>query len=234
MNSITRVTLAALAAAVLMPSTAMAQDSKNQGYVVDTNAGGGIVMSGSGLCWRDSDWTPARSVEPCDPIFVPVAAAAPAPVAIETVAVPPAPVEIAPRGPAQSPPEVISFSGDALFAFDRTELKSEGKAMLDELVRKLDGAKYDTVLATGHTDRLGSSQYNQTLSERRAQVVKDYLVDRNVQASRIDATGKGKSQPVTRPDECRGPISAEVVACLQPDRRVDVEMTGTRIITSSR
>ena len=106
--------------------------------------------------------------------------------------------------------------------------------MLDDLVKRLDGATYDSISATGHTDRFGSHAYNQKLSEQRAHVVKDYLVSRNVQSSRIDAEGKGETQPVTRAGDCRGAKNSRVIACLQPDRRVDVEMKGTKIITGSR
>ena len=71
------------------------------------------------------------------------------------------------------------------------------------------------------------------LSERRAQSVKDYLVSKNVQAGRIDAEGKGETQPMTKPGECPGAKSAKVIACLQPDRRVDVEMRGTKVVGGS-
>ena len=84
------------------------------------------------------------------------------------------------------------------------------------------------------TDRFGSNEYNQKLSERRANTVKDYLVSKNVQASRIDAEGRGETQPVTKADDCRGAKSAKVIACLQPDRRVDVELTGAKTITGSQ
>jgi len=70
--------------------------------------------------------------------------------------------------------------------------------MLDDLVRQLEGATYDTIVATGPADRLGSNKYNQELSERRAEAVKDYLVSKNVPASRVDAEGKGETQAVTK------------------------------------
>jgi OOP family OmpA-OmpF porin len=128
----------------------------------------------------------------------------------------------------------MSFSGDALFEFDKAVLKPEGKVMLDGLVTQLDGTTYDTIAAVGHTDRIGSNGYNQKLSERRAHTVKMYLEGRNVQASRINAAGRGETQPVTKAGDCLGAKSAKVIACLQPDRRVDVEVTGTRTVTSSR
>ena len=236
MKSTTRFVLAAFAATTLIPAAVLAQDARNQGYLVDSYGNDITTSSYTGLCWRDSDWTPARSVEPCDPTNKPVAAApAPAPKADVVAAAPPvAPAATPEPAPVKPLPQKLSFSADALFAFDRSVLKPEGKTMLDGLVRELNGATYDVVSATGHTDRFGSNEYNQKLSERRANAVKDYLVSKDILASRIDAEGKGKTQPVTKAGECKGAKSAKVISCLQPDRRVDVEMTGTKTITGSR
>lgn len=228
MKSMTTFLLAAFAATVLIPATARAEDSRNQGYLVD-GSGNIVTSSNIGLCWHDSDWTPARSAEPCDPTNKPVAAA---PVAAVVAAAPPA--ALPQPAPAKRLPQKMSFSADALFAFDKSELKPEGKAMLDDLVRQLNDGTYDVILATGHADRFGSAAYNQKLSLRRANAVKDYLVSKSVVASRIDAEGKGETQPVTKSGDCRGAKSAKVIACLQPDRRVDVEMKGTKAIASSR
>lgn len=224
MNTITKFAMAALAATTLLPAVAMAQnkDSKNQGYIVDVK--GDIVRSGTGLCWHDNEWTPARAVEGCDPVIKPVAAVIPAPAPL--AATPPAPAPVVPR----AAPQKISFSHDALFAFDKSALKADGQSMLDDLVLQLNGATDDHIVVTGHTDRFGSEAYNQKLSERRALVVKDYLVSRNIQANRIDAEGKGETQPITQSGDCRGAKSAKVIACLQADRRVDVEMVGTKTV----
>ena len=232
MKSMTRFVFAAFAATALIPATALAQDARNQGYLVDMN--GTIVTSANtGLCARDSDWTRARSAEPCDPTNRRVAAApAPAPKAAVVAVAPPA--AIPQPEPAKPLPQKLSFSADALFAFDKSVLKPEGKAMLEDLVRQLNGATYDVVSATGHTDRFGSNEYNQKLSERRANAVKEYLVSKDILASRINAEGKGETQPITKAGECTGAKSAKVIACLQPDRRVDVEMQGTKTITGSR
>jgi OOP family OmpA-OmpF porin len=240
MKTTARFAAAAVAATVLFPAAVMAapQEANNQGYVIENN-GGAIVTSGYGLCWHDSEWTSARAVEPCDLINKPVAAVAPTPVAaVPTAAViaaappspPPAAVQPVPVKPL---PQTIHFSGDALFAFDKAVLKPEGKTMLDGLVRQLDGATYDTILVTGYTDRIGTAAYNQKLSERRAQAVKDYLVSKDVHVGRIEAEGRGKTQPVTNAGDCRGAKSTKVIACLQPDRRVDVQMTGSRTVASS-
>lgn len=106
--------------------------------------------------------------------------------------------------------------------------------MLDGLVRELKGAQYDSILVTGHTDRFGKTAYNQRLSERRANAVKDYLVSRDIPANRIKAVGVGKAQPVTKARDCPGGRTPKVFACLQPDRRVDVEVIGTKGATSTR
>lgn len=218
----TQLILAAFTVTVAAPLSAMAanQESKNQGYLVDTTDSA-IVMSGTGLCWHTSAWNTSQNSESCDPSNK--AAAAPAP---QT------PVLVAALPAAKPVPQKISFSGDALFAFDKADLKPEGKVMLDDLASQLNGATYDTIVATGHTDRFGSNPYNQKLSERRAEVVKNYLIGKNVQAAQINAAGKGETQPVTLADACQGAKSAKVVACLQPDRRVDVEMIGTKPVAA--
>src|SRR4051812_25052615 len=219
----------AAVAAALLPGVSFAQEARTDGYLTDTQ--GRIVMSGTNLCWRHRDADTPTATGACamkEPVAaVPAAKPAPVVVAAVTPAAPPAKVVQKPA------PQKISFSGDALFAFDKSVLKPEGKVMLDGLVQQLSGATYDNIQLTGHTDRFGSSRYNQKLSERRAQAVKDYLLSKDVVASRMDAQGKGESQPVTKAGECHGAKSAKVIACLQPDRRVDVEMTGAKTLTGS-
>lgn len=230
MQSTTKLFLTAIAAAALFPIAATAQaDFPNQGYLVDGSKS--IVKSGLSGCWHTRDWSPARAVMECDPSLMQVAAVTPAPQETQPAAPPPAAAVIVPI-PMAPTTKKVSFSGDALFAFDKSDLKPEGVAMLDTLVAELKGARYDAIVVTGHTDRIGSSQYNQKLSERRANAVKDYLVAQSVTASRIDAQGKGETQPETKPGECKGAKSAKVIACLQPDRRVDVEVTGSKTTTS--
>lgn len=159
---------------------------------------------------------------------------APAVVAAPAVQAPapaPAPIALAPAPPAPPPePTRVSLSADALFDFDKSDIKPEGRAQLDKLASDLRGMRYDTIQVIGHTDRLGAHDYNLKLSERRAQAVAAYLSQAGgIAASRISSRGVDGADPVTAPGTCQGnkPTPA-LIACLQPDRRVDVEVRGER------
>lgn len=229
MNPMSRSITAAFAATMLFSTFAMAEDPRAQGFLV--NNGSGIVRSGFGLCWQHRDPDSPALDDACNPRPV-AAAVAPAPAPV--VAAPPARVAAVAPPPPAPVTRKMSFSGDALFEFDKAVLKPEGKVMLDGLITQLDGTTYDAIAVIGHTDRIGSNEYNQKLSERRAHTVKMYLEGKSVQGNRINASGKGETQPVTKANDCPGAKSAKVIACLQPDRRVDVEVTGTKAVTSSR
>jgi OOP family OmpA-OmpF porin len=126
----------------------------------------------------------------------------------------------------------ITLAADALFDFNKAVLRAEGKAKLDEIAARGKQINLEVIIAVGHTDRIGKDAYNQKLSERRAAAVKQYLVGKGIAADRVYTEGKGKTQPVTG-DSCRD-LGAEsgrnkkLVECLQPDRRVDIELIGTR------
>jgi OmpA-OmpF porin, OOP family len=223
-NAIKNLSLAVAASAVMLASNAMADDAGkevNKGYW--TNTGGIVWKNPYGLCWRAGYWTPAMATAECDPDLMAKAETPPEPqpVVVQQEAPPPPP-------PVKPIPKKVSFSADALFDFDKAVIKPQGKKMLDGLVADLNGTHYDVVIATGHTDRIGSVQYNQKLSTHRANAVKAYLVSQGIAASQITAEGKGETQPVTKPGECKGPVGKKLIACLQPDRRVDIEVTGTK------
>ncbi|HET9977255.1 MAG TPA: OmpA family protein [Burkholderiaceae bacterium] len=167
----------------------------------------------------------------------PVAAAyvAPPPAApiIVAAAPPPPPVVVVTPPPPPPPPPAptrVSFSAESLFGFDKSALRPEGMTALDTFSRDLAGSQYERVSVEGHTDRLGTPAYNQKLSEQRADVVKRYLVSNGrIDAGKVSAQGKGEMVPVTRPEDCKGSAaSPRLIACLQPDRRVDIEVVGTR------
>ena len=199
------------------------------GYVVSSD--GRPVLSGFGHCVRNTFWVQANSAEPCDrvaradvPPPTPVAAApqpTPAPAPAPVVIVPPRPVI-----------QKVTLSTDVLFDFGKADLKDSGKARLDQLASEIKDANVDEIVAVGHADRIASEEYNQKLSEQRAQAVKDYLSQQGAKAKTITAEGKGKSQPVTGED-CKKmgaerAANKKLVACLQPDRRVEIEVLGTR------
>lgn len=127
-------------------------------------------------------------------------------------------------------PTRVTFSANTLFDFDKETLKPEGRHALDAFVAELSDSDYYVITVTGHTDRIGAHAYNQALSERRAEAVKSYLVESaGLAADKIVARGVDGSNPVTEPSACKGVIAtAELIACLQPDRRVEIEVTGTR------
>ena len=127
------------------------------------------------------------------------------------------------------PTRRVSYAAESFFSFDQSELRPEGRQALDTFVGELKGTNFDAITVQGHADRIGTTEYNQTLSLARAEAVKAYLVSTGgLDATKIATMGKNESQPVTLPDACKGPMSAPLVACLQPDRRVEIEVSGTR------
>ena len=110
-------------------------------------------------------------------------------------------------------------------AVDKAILKPAGKQKLDDLASKIQALNLEVVVATGHTDRIGTDKYNDRLSMRRAQAVKAYLVSKGVEANRVYTEGKGKRNPVTT--GCNQKNRKALIECLAPDRRVEVEVVGT-------
>ena len=193
-------------------------------YVIDSR--NVVARSGSGLCWRTGFWSPAAAQTAMAGQF-PVGCACdgdimPAELCVEAPAPAPAP-------PAPTPTaEKVRLSADALFDFDRAVLRPAGMERLNQLASQARALNLEVILAVGHTDRIGTDAYNQALSERRAEAVKAYLVSRGIEANRIYTEGKGKTQPVTGAacNNVRGRTA--LIDCLQPDRRVEVEVIGTR------
>ncbi len=175
------------------------------------------------LCWRTGYWTPAMAIIECDPDLVPK----PAPPAPPPAMTPPPPPAPAPAPPPAPGVQKITLASKALFDFDKYNLKPEGMAAIDrDVISKLAGVtKLELVLVTGHTDRIGSQAYNQKLSERRANAVRDYLVSKGVAKDKIETLGMGKTQPIPGL-VCEQKNFKELIACLAPNRRVEVEVKG--------
>ncbi len=209
--------LGAVVLPVLFSGTAMAQEQP-EAYASDGR--GSVVRDSSGDCWRSGYWTPAMAIYECDPDLFPK---------LEKKAEAPAPVAPAPVPAPVTEPEKVSLSADELFDFDKAVLKPGGKQALDDLVGKLGGIKYDTIVAIGYADRIGSDNYNKKLSLRRAEAVKAYLVkEKGIPADKIFTDGKGEANSVTG-DTCKGTKATKaLIQCLQPDRRVEVEVAGSR------
>ncbi|MDP3516473.1 MAG: outer membrane beta-barrel protein [Pseudohongiella sp.] len=159
----------------------------------------------------------------------PVPVSAPVAAAPRAAAAAPAPAP-APTPPPPAAPVRVTFSADSLFDFDSSVVKPAGRAELDKLAADLRGVEFDTILVTGHTDRIGSQAYNLRLSNERAIAVKDYLVrSANISASQVSTRGVNGAEPVTTAAQCGAQLTrAQLIPCLAPDRRVEVEVTGTR------
>ena len=176
----------------------------------------------------------ACATEPEKPAPTPAPVAKPAPVP-QPQAVPapppPAPVAQAPKPePKPEPPKkpaVTNLASTELFEFNKAVLTKEARAKLDsEVIAKLgDLRDVRYIIVNGHADRLGSPQYNQKLSEQRAEAVRAYLVSKGVDASKVETLGFGKTLPVKAcPDQKQ---RKDLIECLSPNRRVVVEVQGT-------
>ncbi len=208
--------VAMLIAAAALSTVAGAQTIDNW-----RSATGDVWKSATGLCWRDATWTPATAAPGCDGAIVapkpaPAAAPAPAPKAA------PAPAVVAPKpAPKPQPPVAtkVTYAADAFFDFDKSVLKPEGKAKLDDLVGKVKGINLEVIIAVGHTDSVGSDAYNQKLSVKRSEAVKAYLVSKGIEKNRVYTEGKGEKQPVADNKTKEGRAK---------NRRVEIEVVGTR------
>jgi len=202
----------------MVANTAVAQ--VGEGY---WGSSGIYVKNATGLCWHAGYWTPAMATVECDPDLVPKKPAPPPPPPAPVVAPPPPPAPAPPPPPPPPAPkpvsEKVTMAADAHFDFDKSVLKPEGKARLDDLVGKLKAVNLEVVIAIGHTDSIGSDAYNRKLSMRRADAVKAYMVSKGIEANRIYTEGKGESQPIADNKTKEGRAK---------NRRVEIEVVGSR------
>jgi OOP family OmpA-OmpF porin len=199
-----------VAAVALVSGSALAQTvnvlTDSQGLPVRDSQGQCVLTSGI----PHPDCQPKKDA----PAPKPAAPAAPgAPAAPATPAAPAA------KAAPASVKQAVVIQADALFDFDKSVLRADGKKNIDDALAKLAGVDVEMVIATGHTDNVGTDAYNQKLSERRAAAVKEYLASKGIATSKITTLGKGESQPVATNKTKEG---------RQKNRRVDIEFKGVK------
>jgi OOP family OmpA-OmpF porin len=209
-SSIGKLLLGSVAAAALVSGSALAQDVKvltdSQGVPVRDASGNCVLTSGIPHpdCNPKKEAPAPKPAEPAKPT-APAAPTAPA-----KPAGTPAPASVK---------QAIVIQADALFDFDKSVVRPDGMKRIDEALAKLAGVDVEMVIATGHTDSVGTEAYNQKLSERRAAAVKAYLVSKGIPASKVTTIGKGEMQPVATNKTKEG---------RQKNRRVDIEFKGVK------
>ncbi len=225
MKKLNKVAVLFASAAIAAPFAALAQSNGADNW---RSTDGTVWKNGTNeLCWRNANWTPATANQACDgalkpppapaPAPAPVAAPAPAPAAAPAPAPAPAPVPV--PAPAAPVSEKVTFAADAFFDFDKSVLKPEAKAKLDDLVGKTSAVALEVIIAVGHTDSAGTDAYNQKLSVARSEAVKAYLVGKGIEKNRVYTEGKGEKQPVADNKTAEGRAK---------NRRVEIEVVGTR------
>ena len=220
--------------AMIAPLAAVAQDAPKQGYLLTTD--GNVVRAPvAGVCVRTSDWTPARAIEECDPDLVKKPAPPPPPPPAKPAPPPPPPPPAPAPKPAAKPaakPQMVPVELKLVvqnFEFDKSNLTESGKKEIDEFMTTWKGVTLGAIVITGHTDRIGSVAYNKKLSERRAMAAKDYLVGKGVDQKLIFWEGKGKAVPIPVTKFCENKMPRkQLIACLGPNRRVEIEVVGTK------
>jgi OmpA-OmpF porin, OOP family len=217
--------LACALALGVFSAAATAQDANEKALLVNTQ--GGPVMTSAGECWHmafgpaplwHADCHPMRPAQYVAPVTRAEPAAAPAAAPLAAAA----PLVVY---------EKVAFDANVLFDSDKSSLRPMGREQLDQFVDKIHGLEAQDILAIGYADRMGSASENQVLSEERVDAVKAYLVTKGVAAERVRTSAFGETRPDTYLAECKDANNAKNVACMQPDRHVFIEVSGTRKVS---
>jgi OOP family OmpA-OmpF porin len=186
--------------------------------------GTGTWKNSTGMCWRSGYWTPGMATSECDPDLA-KPASIPAPPPPIAPAPKPAPAPVAKPAPKPAPTFTVTLTDT--FASNSAVVSPAMRASIDkQIIERMNShfAEVTLVHVDGHTDRLGSHEMNQRLSERRANAVAAYLVSKGVDKSKIETLGSGKTNAVKAcPDSKDRKALNE---CLAPNRRVIIEVRG--------
>jgi OOP family OmpA-OmpF porin len=125
--------------------------------------------------------------------------------------------------------EKVVFDANVLFGSGKSALRPAGRDTLDQFIASIHGLDSRSIVAIGYADRMGSHDSNQALSERRVDAVKAYLVGKGIKADRVQTSARGETRPSTLAGQCKDTNNKKNVACMQPDRHVFIEISGTRI-----
>jgi OOP family OmpA-OmpF porin len=221
----------AVALGIFLAANAQVRDENEKGLLLDTR--GAPVMNATGLCWHTAYGPPPMWTSGCH-------AEGPAPVAqyvtpvaqpAATVALVPEPAPVVAAATAALLPayEKVAFEANILFDSNNSALTAAGRTTLDAFVGELGGLDTQSVRAIGYADRMGSEAFNQILSEERVGAVKSYLVGKGVAADKIKTSALGETRPSTAAAECKNTNNRKNVACMQPDRHVSIEISGSRL-----
>jgi OmpA-OmpF porin, OOP family len=233
MSAAFRISLAtaAVCASLLPQVGSAATGERKDGYLTDVQ--GNVVRAiGAGVCVRTSQWTPALAVAECDPDLIPKPAPKPAPAPAPAPKPEAKPAPKPEAKPAPKPkPEIMNVERKIELQgmpFDKAEMTPDNVKELDQFMADLKPVTLGAIIVTGHTDRIGSLRYNQRLSERRAVVVKDYVVSKGIDPKLIFWEGKAFKQPIPVTKFCSNKMNRkQLIECLAPNRRVTVEAVGT-------
>lgn len=178
------------------------------------------VRDTRGECIRNGVWTPATAHPDCVRDLTPRPQPAPAPQPAPRVEAP-RPQPAPPAAPAVKAPTRVTFQAETLFDFDKSVIKPEGRRVLDGFITSLNGsqARYDTVIVIGHTDSIGSDEYNLRLGQRRAESVKAYLISKGIDSRLIKTSSRGEREPIADNRTAEGRAK---------NRRVVIEVVGLK------
>ncbi len=176
-----------------------------EGYVFDR--GGNPVTDRGGECVNTRGWQPSDAIVQCDPDLV----------------TPLADVARLEEEMVDAETRRVTIQAETLFDFDEYELSDRGQQVLDQLVETIQRVDEPRVHIAGYTDFIGPEEYNEWLSQQRADAVKEHLVSQGVPEQVIVTEARGESDPVV---SCEGLSGDELVACLRPNRRTEIEFAG--------